>query len=538
MTTLNVLIVEDEKTLIAKAREAYMNSFEILNNKAALDVKINIFPDESEQEGYISDLLQCAKNAEDYNKQILVFNYIKTYLDKYKINVILLDFIIIKSDEEKMKQNLKTPLKDTTGEKILSSIRKSKYKNIPILGYTQLKDEVQKLQTGEKGTLFQIDKNNFTKSYFKENQGHLHDMLSEVKKYQNEIENQCDIVVVCALKKEIIPVINLLKDKISESETFAIGYIENKNNTKLKVVAISKEQMGMAEAATLTTQMIEQYNPLYVVMTGIAGGIDAQGQKFLNILMPSYIHNWQSGKYKEKQDNNEEEKTLHVFEREYSSVKTYIEEETDLNIDADYLKNFPEEFLKSENFEGTFNKKNIQTYLNTTQSKLVKDRSEFEKEIVKLFENEQKNLENEISELGKSRKKNKDSKVKILREKLDNLPQENKVIDFILEMVSELECNIQKDGMVSGSAVVADGYIVEEHIGKRKVNGIDMEAYGVVYACNHHPKKPKPKVVILKAICDFADNNKNDIYQTAAAYVSARAFHNLFTKKIDVEPKL
>jgi len=60
-----------------------------------------------------------------------------------------------------------------------------------------------------------------------------------------------------------------------------------------------------------------------------------------------------------------------------------------------------------------------------------------------------------------------------------------------------------------------------------------MEAYGVAYACNKHPAEPN--VIILKSICDFADSTKNDIYQTAAAYVSAQAFYKLFTEVIDMD---
>jgi nucleoside phosphorylase len=60
-----------------------------------------------------------------------------------------------------------------------------------------------------------------------------------------------------------------------------------------------------------------------------------------------------------------------------------------------------------------------------------------------------------------------------------------------------------------------------------------MEAYGVAFACNHHPNNPE--VLILKAICDFADQNKNDIYQSAASFVSAKAFYKLFTDVIEIE---
>lgn len=55
----------------------------------------------------------------------------------------------------------------------------------------------------------------------------------------------------------------------------------------------------------------------------------------------------------------------------------------------------------------------------------------------------------------------------------------------------------------------------------RKLQGIEMESYGMFYAaCN--AIKPLPKIVAsLKSVSDFADNRKNDNYQEYAAYTSA-----------------
>lgn len=82
------------------------------------------------------------------------------------------------------------------------------------------------------------------------------------------------------------------------------------------------------------------------------------------------------------------------------------------------------------------------------------------------------------------------------------------------------------DDMVSGSAVVADKDIVNEKIDGSKIDGIDMEAYGVAHACNNHPSQPK--AIIIKAITDFADIEKNDDAQPAGKHVSAVAFKVLF----------
>lgn len=526
MEELNILIVENSPDAITNAKTAFKHSFKQLNELAKLGIDINIFPQDGKENNFSNRLIKYIKDSEKFDDYNLVTDYLKEQFEDFKINVLLLDFLL-SHDEEKRYGDKNERIDDSSGAKILQLIRKSKYKSMPCLGYTQLKDHVKELKMPFPGPLFQIDKDFMGKNYFIENQGHLHNMLTEARKYQNEIENQCDIIVVCALKKEIKPVIELLNSEKYEdkSDTFGIGYITNKDDVKLKVVAISREQMGMAEAATLTTQMIEKYNPLYVVMTGIAGGVDAEGQKFLDILMPSHIHNWQSGKYKVKIDKKEEEKILHVFDRDYSSVGTYIKENSTLCIDMDYLKNLPEEFLKSEGFKGQFERRNIQNFIKQALETKEKNRSEFKKEIIKLYkaEEEMKNLQN-------SEQQDNELKIKNIKNKFT---QQNSVVDTLFNMANSLECEIRKDAMVSGSAVVSDGKIVNTQIKERKVNGIDMEAYGVVYACNH--SKKKPKVIILKAICDFADANKNDIYQSAAAYVSAHVFYELFSNHIKIK---
>lgn len=55
----------------------------------------------------------------------------------------------------------------------------------------------------------------------------------------------------------------------------------------------------------------------------------------------------------------------------------------------------------------------------------------------------------------------------------------------------------------------------------RKLQGIEMESYGVFYAAEN-AIKPLPEIVAsLKSISDFADSKKNDNYQEYASYTSA-----------------
>lgn len=75
--------------------------------------------------------------------------------------------------------------------------------------------------------------------------------------------------------------------------------------------------------------------------------------------------------------------------------------------------------------------------------------------------------------------------------------------------------------VASGSAVIADGEITESiRLQQRKLTAIEMELYGVFYACEQ-AHRPKPFVLGLKGVCDFADEEKSDSAQAYAAYTSA-----------------
>jgi len=52
-----------------------------------------------------------------------------------------------------------------------------------------------------------------------------------------------------------------------------------------------------------------------------------------------------------------------------------------------------------------------------------------------------------------------------------------------------------------------------------------MEIYGVYYAARFSTE-PRPKAIAIKSVCDFADEEKNDVYQAYAAYTSVRYFYH------------
>lgn len=83
--------------------------------------------------------------------------------------------------------------------------------------------------------------------------------------------------------------------------------------------------------------------------------------------------------------------------------------------------------------------------------------------------------------------------------------------------------------MASGAAVLATNDAMQPITAQnREVLGVEMEAYAVMasadFAC-----KPAPIPIAIKSVCDYADAEKNDKWQSYAAYTSAAFFNRLFT---------
>jgi nucleoside phosphorylase len=86
--------------------------------------------------------------------------------------------------------------------------------------------------------------------------------------------------------------------------------------------------------------------------------------------------------------------------------------------------------------------------------------------------------------------------------------------------------------VASGAPVVCDPSIVDEiKANSRKLIGVDMETYGVYYASYVAPR-PKPKTMSIKAVCDFADADKDDRFQRYAAYTSASVVKELLERQL------
>ncbi|NEW00661.1 5'-methylthioadenosine/S-adenosylhomocysteine nucleosidase [Bacillus megaterium] len=89
--------------------------------------------------------------------------------------------------------------------------------------------------------------------------------------------------------------------------------------------------------------------------------------------------------------------------------------------------------------------------------------------------------------------------------------------------------------MASGASVIQNESIVEEYIDKhnRKLLGIEMEIYSIYYAAKN-VSKPRPTVFAIKSVCDFADSEKSDDYQSYAAYTASQFLYSFALKELEL----
>lgn len=84
--------------------------------------------------------------------------------------------------------------------------------------------------------------------------------------------------------------------------------IWERNGEKYKVISCKLNQMGMSAAATMTTKLIYEFTPKYIVMTGILGGVEKE-LSLGDIVVATKVWDYCSGKYdvSEKEVKSEEE---------------------------------------------------------------------------------------------------------------------------------------------------------------------------------------------------------------------------------------
>lgn len=115
-------------------------------------------------------------------------------------------------------------------------------------------------------------------------------------------DNDADLVIITALQKEASAVLDHLGDStpvVRRGRTFYRSEIySSKVNRKLSVIVLPQDQMGNVESAMATTQAIEVWNPQFLLLVGIAGGIESSDKTLGDIVVSEQVVNYEIGKVK------------------------------------------------------------------------------------------------------------------------------------------------------------------------------------------------------------------------------------------------
>jgi nucleoside phosphorylase len=88
-----------------------------------------------------------------------------------------------------------------------------------------------------------------------------------------------------------------------DTTVYLRGIIDPLNiNHDIHLVLCTQESMGMTSAAVLATKAIHRFRPNYLVMVGIAAGIDKKSQQMGDILIAEHIWEYSKGKIKTADD--------------------------------------------------------------------------------------------------------------------------------------------------------------------------------------------------------------------------------------------
>ena len=97
---------------------------------------------------------------------------------------------------------------------------------------------------------------------------------------------------------------------------YATIQLESKD---IRLIHAQQSEMGMPAAAALTTKSIINFNPRYIIMTGIAAGLDKDFH-FGDIMIGTDVWNYSSGKYVEEGSTPETRKVILAPDPKYMSM--------------------------------------------------------------------------------------------------------------------------------------------------------------------------------------------------------------------------
>ncbi len=145
-------------------------------------------------------------------------------------------------------------------------------------------------------------------------------------------------------------IINAEEFDITDTSTYYRSSITTKKGTRLKVVIASDDRMGMSAATSLASRIIKNFSPKYVVMLGIAAGID-ETHNIGDVLIPTHTFDYGSGKLELKLKLGEENEMYIDSFKPYTDPFTMSEaivSKLKVYKESDFLDNIRKEFTPKQ----------------------------------------------------------------------------------------------------------------------------------------------------------------------------------------------
>ena len=336
-----------------------------------------------------------------------------------------------------------------------------------------------------------------------------------------------DILIITALKDELDALKNCdnqsgnswqeLKD--SSNYSYYKGTLNHKNGTQLNIVAARPVEMGEIYTSNLVTRLISELKPRCLAMTGVCAG--NKKDVFLgDVIVANQVFKFDYGKLVAHYESidNQQIRTEEIFH----NIRTYnLKRQWELAI-----QEFP------------------QDWLNTIQTSRPKSYYHQERWLLhKLYDYQQQpykylppqhHSERQTECRDWSKVIQRLEKQKLL--KIDPFELTEEAVKKVKnERLKYLEYQHYKDpsspkihtGVIATTSKVQQDPQLFQRIEKlqRKILGVEMEgtAIGAVAEIEEIP------MIIVKAVQDYADHDKNDLFREYVAEVSARFLLAFFT---------
>ena len=114
--------------------------------------------------------------------------------------------------------------------------------------------------------------------------------------FARQVEDESiDFAIIVALQEELnalkyyFPELQLVQPSKSQTRRYYTANIPTRNDGTYRVVATLLNSMGNLEAAHATSDLINAWSPRYILVNGIAGGLNRCGQDFGDIVVSESI---------------------------------------------------------------------------------------------------------------------------------------------------------------------------------------------------------------------------------------------------------